>query len=472
MYFQRVYDEDLAQASYLIGCQQTGEAIVVDGRRDTDVYRDLAAANGLQVTAVTETHIHADYLSGSREIADVFNATCYVSAEGGQDWQYDFDAERLHHGDTITIGNIVLTALHTPGHTPEHLSFLVTDGALTDQPGMLLSGDFVFVGDLGRPDLLDEAAGGIDTRYEGAKQMYASLRDVFLTLPDYLQVHPAHGAGSACGKALGAVPSSTVGYERLYSWWAPYLANDDQDGFIAELLEGQPDAPAYFGRMKRQNRSGPALLGPRPLPEQVDTGALADDLNHDRVAFLDTRSHTNVHAGTPQHALNIPDSGSIATYAAWVIDPEQDDRPIVLLADTGAEARRIWDHLIRVGIDHVTGYTPTIDGLPTTTPDVINVDSYHPDQAAVTLDVRAKNEHDAGAVPSSTQLHGGRVLWHLDQLPGDGTVITYCRSGVRSSVVASLLRSQGYSVAELEGSYLAWTAAHKPIERLEPASAH
>ena len=268
MLIERIYDEDLAQASYLIGCQAKGTAIVVDGRRDIAVYQDLAAKNGMKIVAVTETHIHADYLSGTRELAAATGAKIYVSGEGGPDWQYEFDGERLYDGDTITLGNITIQALHTPGHTPEHLSFLVTDGAFSDQPGYLLSGDFVFSGDLGRPDLLDEAAGGIDTRFEGAKQLFASLRDKFLTLPDYVQVHPAHGAGSACGKALGAIPSSTVGYERLYAWWGPYLAANDEQGFIDELLDGQPDAHAYFGRMKRENREGPAIMGERtPLPE-------------------------------------------------------------------------------------------------------------------------------------------------------------------------------------------------------------
>ena len=263
MLIERIYDEDLAQASYLIGCQANGTAVVVDGRRDIAVYQELAEKNGMKIVAVTETHIHADYLSGTRELAAATGAKIYVSGEGGPDWQYEFDGERLYDGDTITIGNISIQALHTPGHTPEHLSFLVTDGAFSDQPGYLLSGDFVFSGDLGRPDLLDEAAGGVDTRFEGAKQLFASLRDKFLTLPDYVQVHPAHGAGSACGKALGAIPSSTVGYERLYAWWGPYLAANDEQGFIDELLDGQPDAHAYFGRMKRENREGPAVMGER-----------------------------------------------------------------------------------------------------------------------------------------------------------------------------------------------------------------
>jgi hydroxyacylglutathione hydrolase len=188
----------------------------------------------------------------------------------------------------------------------------------------MLTGDFVFSGDLGRPDLLDEAAGGVDTRFVGAKQMFASLRDKFLTLPDHIQVHPGHGAGSACGKALGAIPSTTVGYERLYAWWGPYLAADDEEGFVAELLDGQPDAPMYFGRMKRQNRQGPAIMGERAPLEELDAEAVAADLAADAVTFVDTRPAAEVHEGTVAGALNIPAGRSTATYAAWAVDPERD----------------------------------------------------------------------------------------------------------------------------------------------------
>ena len=223
MLLEHIYDEDLAQASYVIGCQAQGVAIVVDPRRDVEVYLEIARKNGMTITAVTETHIHADYLSGTRELAARTGATMHVSDEGGPDWTYGSgfaDAVRMKDGHEIRIGNITVTAVHTPGHTPEHLSFLVTDGAHADAPGFMLTGDFVFVGDIGRPDLLDEAAGGVDTRFAGARDLFASLRDRFLTLPDYVQVLPAHGSGSACGKALGAVPTSTVGYERAFAWWS------------------------------------------------------------------------------------------------------------------------------------------------------------------------------------------------------------------------------------------------------------
>ena len=232
MLLERIYDEDLSQAGYFIGCQAQKEALVVDPRREIQVYLDLAAHHGMTITAVAETHIHADFLSGTRELAAATDATAYVSGEGGEDWQYGFEAERLHDGESIQLGNITVTARHTPGHTPEHLSYLVTDGAFADEPGYFLTGDFVFSGDLGRPDLLDEAVGMEDTRFAGAKQLFASLKSAFLTLPDHVQVFPGHGAGSACGKALGALPSTTVGYERRFAWWGPFLENDDEQGFI------------------------------------------------------------------------------------------------------------------------------------------------------------------------------------------------------------------------------------------------
>ena len=458
MLIERIYDEDLAQASYLIGCQAKGEAVVVDPRRDIDVYRTLAAANGMKIVAVTETHIHADFLSGTRELAAATGATAYVSGEGGADWQYGFEAERLNDNDVINLGNITVKALHTPGHTPEHLSFLITDGAFADAPGYLLSGDFVFSGDLGRPDLLDEAAGGVDTRFGGAKQLFASLRDKFLTLPDHVQVHPGHGAGSACGKALGAIPSSTVGYERLYAWWGPYLAANDEQGFVAELLDGQPDAHAYFGRMKRENREGPAVMGERAPLAELDPATVAEDLAADKVTFIDTRPNDQVHRGTVTGSLNVPAGKSTASFGAWVVNPETDKNPLVLLAPDQASAQEMWDHLVRVGIDNVAGYLTGLQGVPVSTPKLIQPEELEGFDAAMVLDVRNRTEHAAGHIPGSHQLSGGRVMWNLNELPTEGTIVSYCQSGVRNSVAASALRRAGYDVVELDGSYAAWEA--------------
>ena len=457
MLLERIYDEDLAQASYFIGCQRKGEAVVVDARRDISTYLDLAAANGMRIVAVTETHIHADYLSGTRELAAATGAEMYVSGEGGTDWQYRFDANRLHDGDTVALGNITLKALHTPGHTPEHLSFLVTDGAFSNEPGYLLSGDFVFSGDLGRPDLLDEAAGGVDTRFEGAKQIFRSLQEKFLTLPDHVMVYPGHGSGSACGKALGALPSTTVGYERHYAWWGKYLEANDEQGFVDELLDGQPDAHAYFGRMKRENRQGPAVMGERPALAELSADDVVRGLEQDSITFVDTRPHSAVHEGTVTGAVNIPAGKKTASFGAWAVDPETDERPLVLLAAGAAAAREMWDHLVRVGIDRVAGYATSLDGLPLTTPRTIQPAELDSFEAALVLDVRNKTEHSDGHIPGSKQLSAGRVLWNQDQLPKDGTIVTYCQSGVRNSVAASALRRAGFDVVELDGSYAGWS---------------
>ena len=211
MFFQHIFEKSLAHSSYIIGCQAAGQAMVIDPKRDIDTYLKIAEENNLKITHIAETHIHADYLSGSQELAYVTGAKMYLSDEGGQDWQYDFEHVGLKNGDTIEVGNLIFEIMHTPGHTPESISFLLTDTPATKEPVMIFTGDFVFVGDIGRPDLLEAAAGLIGTKEVGAKQMFESLKK-FQVLPDYLQVWPAHGAGSACGKALGAVASSTVGY--------------------------------------------------------------------------------------------------------------------------------------------------------------------------------------------------------------------------------------------------------------------
>ncbi|NYE21555.1 MBL fold metallo-hydrolase [Microbacterium immunditiarum] len=470
MLLERIYDEDLAQASYFIGCQAKGEAVVVDPRRDLDAYLALASKHGMRIVAVTETHIHADYLSGTRELAAKTGAQMYVSDEGGPDWTYSAlfdDAVRMKHGQKIPLGNIVLEAVHTPGHTPEHMSFLITDGAQSSEPGFMLTGDFVFVGDVGRPDLLDEAAGYTDTRFQGAKDLFASLRDRFLTLPDYVQVLPAHGSGSACGKALGAIAASTVGYERNFSWWGNYLKENDEQGFIDELLSGQPDAHAYFGRMKQQNKAGPAIIGDAPELVEYSPDDLAEALQKDSVIFVDTRHNSQVHEGTIARSLNIPGVAKAASYGAWVIDPDNEPRPLVLLAESRAMAEEIRDHLVRVGIDTAHGFITTLANLELVTPRLMQPEELDAHAQVMLLDVRNKTEYAEGHLPGAVHLSGGRVMWHLDQLPApeSGTIVTYCQSGVRNSVAASALRRAGYDIAELDGSYAAWAsrAGNTPV---------
>ena len=209
MFFQHVYDKSLAQASYFIGCQKAGVAAVIDPKRDVDTYLEIAKANNMTITHIFETHIHADFLAGSRELAQLTGAQLYLSDEGGEGWEYEFPHVGLKDNDIVKLGNLSFKVLHTPGHTPESISFLLTDHPASNEPVMLFTGDFVFVGDIGRPDLLEKAAGMVGTQDKGAKQMYQSIKK-FNALADYIQVWPGHGAGSACGKALGAVPSTTV----------------------------------------------------------------------------------------------------------------------------------------------------------------------------------------------------------------------------------------------------------------------
>lgn len=462
MLLERIYDEDLSQASYAIGCQAEGEMLVVDPRRDIQVYLDLAAHHGMRIVAVAETHIHADFLSGTRELAAATGATAYVSAEGGEDWTYGFDAQLLRHDDTITLGNITVQAKHTPGHTPEHLSYLITDGAFTDQPGYYLTGDFVFSGDLGRPDLLDEAVGMKDTRFAGAKQLFASLKAHFVDLGDHIQVFPGHGAGSACGKALGALPSTTIGYERQFAWWGKHLAADDEQGFIDELLDGQPDAHAYFARMKKQNKEGPAILGERPEPRLVEIDELISGMESGSLALVDTRPVDDVHAKAVPGALSIPSLGKAATHIGWAFDPEKDSAQLVVLAPDAKTAREYGDHFVRVGVDALVGYTTTLDGLQTEAPELVSPQDLEAlrakESTVLLLDVRNRTEHAAGTIPGAEQLSAGKVVFHQDQLPSPdaGTIVTFCQSGVRNAVAASALRRAGYDVVEIDGSFAGW----------------
>ena len=457
MLFKHIYSSDLAQGSYLIGCQATGEAVVVDPRRDVQVYLNEAAANNLNIVAVTETHIHADYLSGSRELAAATGAALYLSDEGDADWKYGFGDHKLSEGDIISLGNVTLRAVHTPGHTPEHLSFLVTDGATASEPGYYLTGDFVFVGDVGRPDLLDEAALGADTRFAGAAALFKSLQ-AFLTLPDYVQVWPAHGAGSACGKALGAVASTTVGYERLFAPWTSHVKNGDVEGFTRALLAGQPDAPTYFGRMKRQNKAGPPLLKPGTLT-RLNAASLSRD-----VMLIDTRPAEIAAKDAVKGALIISAGKNFATFAAYAVDPERDERSVVLLAADAEQASSLRDKLARVGIDRVAGYITSLADLAREPVRCVAPDAVEALDDPYILDVRTANEFRAGHLPGAVQLHAGRVLWHLDELPRDRPLVTHCQSGARNAAVSSALRAAGFdNVLELSGSYQAWVAAGKPV---------
>ena len=356
MLVRQVADSTLAQFAYLIGCPRTGDAIIIDPERDVDRYFALAARHRLRIVAAADTHIHADYLSGLREMA-ARGVLVYASKEGGIEWQYEwllsgeYPYRLLGHGDEFSVGNIEFRALHTPGHTPEHLSYLVRDtGGGAKDFIALASGDFVFVGDVGRPDLLERGAGMVGVMEPSARAQFASIQREFRGLPEFLQVWPAHGAGSACGKSLGDVPTSTVGYE-LRTNRSVHAATDEET-FVDFILAGQPEPPLYFARMKRDNRRGPALLPALPAPPRLSVPDVAMLAARRDVAVLDTRARDAFLEGHLAGALLTElDHQFCAIAGSYVAE----HTPIVLVVDDPRvdDAVRA---LVRVGLDRIVGY--------------------------------------------------------------------------------------------------------------------
>ena len=478
MFFRQIYEPGLAQASYMVGCPEAEVALVVDPRRDVDIYLRIAHENDLRITGVTETHIHADFLSGARELAAATGATLYLSGEGGPDWTYKTapgtNVRLLSDGDTIAVGTVSVRVLHVPGHTPEHLTFVVSEGASAPGPMIAMTGDFVFVGDVGRPDLLEAAVGVAGSAQAGARAMFASLRDKFFTIPDFVQIWPGHGAGSACGKALGAVPASTVGYERLTAWWAPYLRSGDEDGFVRELLDGQPDAPGYFARMKRLNRDGARILGKLPDAPRLGARELRDAIAGGAVV-VDTREKTTYKARHLKGALWIADEPTFATRCAWFAPPEA---PLVLVARPD-RVEALVRALVRVGLDRVAGYVAADDeaavaGLPTETLDSVDVAGarkHWKDEDAIVLDVRSSTEYRHGHIPGALHVPAGKILGALENIPRDRPLLVHCASGGRSVAASSALKAHGFNaVADVVGGFDAWEAEGNPVESGEPTT--
>lgn len=478
MFFRQIYDDRLAQAAYLIGCQKTGEAIVFDPERDIDRYTALAAKEGLKIVAAAETHIHADFLSGARELAETAGAKVYVSAEGGPEWQSEWVTKKtgggayahqlLRHGDTFKVGNIEFKALHTPGHTPEHLCYLVTDrGGGATEPMGVITGDFVFVGDVGRPDLLETAAGQAGVKEPSARALYASIQE-FRKLPDWVQVWPAHGAGSACGKALGAVPQSTVGYEKRFN---PALAAAaSETAFVSFILEGQPEPPMYFARMKRDNKRGPRVLGALPRPEHL-IGAQLRGIDTAKAAVIDTRPWAEFRAGHLPGSLFAPlDSMFHAVAGSYVGENE----PIYLLAPEAMIDPLVRD-LVRIGLDHIKGWISPeslrehagAGGKMATTPEV-DANAARDRIASngvFLLDVRRTDEFASGHLPGACHAAYPRLPERLAELPKGKPILVNCRSGGRSARAAAYLQRLGYDVTNLAGGFAAWEKAGAPVER-------
>lgn len=458
MYFKQVFDKKLAQYAYIIGCQKNGEAIVIDPMRDIDQYEKIAATEGLKITAAADTHIHADYVSGLREFAEI-GVKVFASDEGDKDWKYEwlngssYNYQLIKNGDTFSIGNIKFDVIHTPGHTPESVSFLVTDGAATDEPMGILTGDFVFVGDVGRPDLLETAAGQKGAMRPSAQTLFKSVEE-FKKLPEYLQVWPAHGSGSACGKALGAVPESTVGYEIRFS--AAFKAASTEDNFVDFILDGQPEPPLYFARMKKVNKMGPAVLGsPISMPERVSI----DKMVKDKATIIDTRLKHDFMKGHLKSSIMASFDKNFNTIAGSFIDGE-DDFYLIIEEENLEEAIR---DLIRVGLDRPKGFATIqdIENWPGSLEQIETIDfkefeKIRESNSKQVLDVRKATEYADGHIPDSINIAHTRLASRLSDLPKDKTLLVHCGSGQRASYSVSLLKKEGFDVVWVDDFFKNW----------------
>ena len=454
MYFRQYDLACLSLYSYLIGDTTTGRAVVVDPQRDISGYLADAGDHGLRIERVIETHLHADFLSGHLELAA---ATGAVISYGDQA-STDFPMEPLAHGQRLSLGDVILEIRHTPGHTPESISVVIypQSGAVASA---VLTGDTLFIGDVGRPDLLTSVGRTADSL---ARDLHRSIQEQLLTLPDSTEVYPAHGAGSACGKHLSAAAMSTIGEQRATNYALRPMSDSE---FVEVVTEGQSVAPLYFAFAADANRRERDLLDDSEPPASLTIGDAAA-LGRDGAVLLDTRAPESFASGHLRGSINVGLDGRFAEYAGDVVRPGQQ---VVVLGDAG-RGREAKIRLARIGFDAVVGEVPDIEQALSTRPDlaataarlpVADVAAWLAEDADVqVVDVRNVGELADGVVPGAHHLPLAQLLDHLDELDPTRPAIVYCAGGYRSSVAASTLRAHGFEiVADLIGGYGAWAAA-------------
>lgn len=439
LFFERIYDETLSQASYIVGDTETKEAIVIDPKRDIDTYQEIAKANNLSISHITETHIHADFLSGSRELAAVTKAPLYLSDEGGKEWQYDFPHQGLKDGDQIKIGKIIIDVIHTPGHTPESLTFLVKDG--TENSIKAITGDFIFVGDVGRPDLLEKAAGQIGSQEVGAKQLYHSI-EKFLKLPDNTEIWPGHGAGSFCGKSLSNIPQSTLKQEKLTN---PALQFSGKEAdFVNYILKDQPAPPKYFAMMKHLNKVDRPLLVAVPklakLNKQETDNAIQNGLN-----VIDARPKSVSGKGFIKGSFLIENMKTFSTFAGSIVDYQNQ---IILIAEEN-QIEHLTRKLMRIGMDNIYGYITNLSDYNLSLQKVKTIDtdtfkSYLENRNIQKIDVRTENEYKSGHINGVENIALNTLEKNLDKINKKEPVIIHCQSGARAAIAYSILIKHGF----------------------------
>jgi glyoxylase-like metal-dependent hydrolase (beta-lactamase superfamily II)/rhodanese-related sulfurtransferase len=456
MFFRQYELGCLSLFSYLIGDEASGRAVVVDPQRDISQYLADAEAAGLRIERVIETHFHADFLSGHLEIA----AATGAAISYGEAARTEFAIEPLADGQRLSLGQVSLEVLATPGHTPESISLVIIDG---DEPWGVLTGDTLFIGDVGRPDLLSSAG---TPAAELARSLYRSLHDKLLRLPDGVRVFPAHGAGSACGKNLSTATQSTIGEQRATNYALQPMSEDD---FVAAVTTGQAVAPPYFGFAARTNRSAHDLLDDETAPPVLTVDEIQRWLK-DGAILIDGRSQAEFASGHLRGAVNVGMEGRFAEYCGDVARPDQ---PIILCTDPGREAEAKI-RLARIGFDRVVGAVGDIHRLLAEHPELAvtslrlsapDFAGWHGGGGVQLVDVRNPGETEDGVIPGAVRIPLAALIGRLDELDPSATTVVYCAGGYRSSIAASALAARGFpAVGDILGGYDAWKAAGFPTE--------
>ena len=458
MILEQYYIECLSHASYLIGDESTGRAVVVDPRRDIAEYLDDAVQHGLTIEGVINTHFHADFVSGHLELVDATGAWIGF----GEAAETDYPIRRLRDGERISLGEVELEILSTPGHTWESISVLVRENP-SATPTAVLTGDSLFIGDVGRPDLVNLGDG---STADLAGAMYHTVHDKLLTLPDQVTVMPAHGAGSSCGKNLSADLTSTIGEQRRTN---PSVQPMDEDAFVALVTQGQPAAPSYFSADAAMNKRVHPLLSRDHVVPELTPATVKEELAAG-TRVLDARSVDDFAAGHLRMSVNVGFDGRFAETGGMVAEV---GARIVLIAYPGDEQEAAM-RLARIGSDHVVGYLSVdrdgvfpaelaelVRSAPRTTVD--ELEELLAADGVTLVDIRNPGEREFGTIPGSVPIPLAQLRTRLEQVPTDKPIVVHCAGGWRSSVAASLLRAQGFdSVSDLLGGYDAWSEAHVP----------
>jgi hydroxyacylglutathione hydrolase len=450
----------LAHYSYLLASK--GQAVVIDPERDIDTYVAYAETNALKIAHVLETHIHADYVSGATALAQRTGAELWLSGhDDGEDFEYKFSHREFRDGDSLEVGDLRIVAVHTPGHTPEHLSFLLYERSRCGQPLALFTGDFIFVGSIGRPDLL-----GHEAKQRLARQLYESMHTRVDHLPDGVEIYPAHGSGSLCGAGMAERGQSTLGYERFCNI---FMADRSREEFVATVLESLPPFPDYYRRMKRVNSEGPKILDTLPGRAALAPSEFHDALQSHNAVVIDLRRPEAFGGSHIPDSFNIGAGQNLSMWAGWVVPY---GRPVLLLGDESTSVEQARRSLVRVGFDDICGYLKGgmgswieagFEQAHISQESTLELARKLPANPFI-LDVRSREEWESGHIAGAVNIPGGELPKRVHEVPRDAPVHVICGSGYRASIATSVLaRADLRNIVNVVGGLGAWKAQNLPI---------